>query len=54
MLNDIPYMNLLGKGRKHDIWVLRDVYDNTFADIVKEYNVSVSTIISTLSPSKWK
>ena len=44
MLNDIPYKNLLGKGRKYDVWVLRDVYDNTFADIAKEYNVSVSTI----------
>ena len=46
MLNDIPYKNLLGKGRKYDVWVLRDVYDNTFADIAKEYNVSVSTIIA--------
>ncbi len=46
MLNDIPYKNLLGKDRKYDVWVLRDVYDNTFADIAKEYNVSVSTIIS--------
>ena len=46
MLNDIPYKKLLGKGRKYDVWMLRDVYNNTFADIAREYRVSVSTIVS--------
>ena len=46
MLTDIPYKNIIGKGRNYDVWVLRDVYENTFVDIAKEYNVSVGTIIS--------
>ena len=46
MLSDIPYKNLLDKGRKYDVWMLRDVYNNTFADIAREYRVSVSTIVS--------
>lgn len=46
MLNDIPYKNIIDSGRKYDVWVLRDVYDNTFADIAREYGVSAATIIS--------
>jgi len=46
MLHDIPYESLLNNGRKYDVWMLRDVYDNTFADIAREYNVSVPIIIS--------
>ena len=46
MLNDIPYKNLMDKGRKYDVWVLRDVYNNTFVDIAKEYGVSTATIVS--------
>jgi hypothetical protein len=45
MLIDIPYKNIMGKGRYYDVWVLRDVYENTFVDIAKEYNVSVGTIV---------
>jgi len=45
MLTDIPYRNIMDNGRKYDVWVLRDVYGNTFADIAKEYGVSVCTII---------
>lgn len=46
MLSDIPYKNIMDNGRKYDVWVLRDVYDNTFADIAREYGVSVGTVIS--------
>lgn len=45
MLCDIPYKNIVDNGRKYDVWVLRDVYDYSFADIAREYGVSVSTII---------
>lgn len=44
MLQDIPYKTLLDKGRKYDVWRLRDLYGNTFADIAREYGVSVVTI----------
>lgn len=46
MLSDIPYKNIMDNGRKYNVWVLRDVYDNTFADIARKYGVSVGTIIS--------
>lgn len=45
MLSDIPYKNIMNTGRKYDVWVLRDVYGNTFPDIAKEYGVSVGTIV---------
>ena len=45
MLHDIPYKNIMSIGRNYDVWVLRDIYENTFADIAKEYNVSVGTIL---------
>lgn len=46
MLSDIPYKNIVDSGRKYDVWVLRDVYDNTFADIAREYGLSVATVVS--------
>lgn len=46
MLNDIPYKNIIDNGRKYDVWMLRDVYDNTFSDIAREYGVSVETIVN--------
>lgn len=46
MLNDIPYKNIMDKGRNYDVWVLRDVYENTFADIAKEYDISVAAVIN--------
>lgn len=46
MLRDIPYKKIVDTGRRYDVWVLRDVYDNTFADIAREYGVSVATVVS--------
>ena len=40
MLNDIPYSTLKENRRSYEIMTLRDQYDNTFADIAKEYNIS--------------
>lgn len=45
MLIDIPYKEIMDNGRKYDVWLLRDIYGNTFADIAKEYSVTVSCII---------
>lgn len=45
MLSDIPYKKIIDTGRKYDVWVLRDVYDNTFSDIAREYSVSVCTVV---------
>lgn len=45
MSNDIPYKNIMKNSRNYDVWLLRDVYDNTFVDIAKEYHVSVAAII---------
>ena len=53
MLSDIPYRNIMDKGRKYDVWVLRDVYDNTFADIAREYGVSVATIVDNYNKLLW-
>jgi len=46
MLSEIPYKNIMRHNRKYDVWVLRDVYGNTFVDIAKEYGVSRGTIVS--------
>lgn len=46
MLSDIPYKKIVDFGRKYDVWVLRDVYGNTFADIAREYGVSVACILN--------
>lgn len=46
MLSDILYKNIVDSGRKYDVWVLRDVYENTFADIAREYGLSVATAVS--------
>ena len=46
MLSDIPYKDIMNNGRKYDVWVLRDVYGNTFVDIARDYDVSVSTIVN--------
>lgn len=53
MLSDIPYKKIMDTGRKYDVWVLRDVYDNTFADIAREYGVSVGTILSNYHKILW-
>lgn len=53
MLSDIPYKNIMDTGRKYDVWVLRDVYDNTFPDIAREYGVSVGTIVSNYNKILW-
>lgn len=45
MLSDIPYKNIMENNRMYDVWMRRDVYDNTFAEIAKEYGVSVNTVI---------
>ncbi len=45
MLIDIPYKEIMDNGRKYDVWLLRDIYENTFTDIAKEYSVTVSCII---------
>lgn len=46
MLNDIPYEKIIDSGRKYEVWVLRDIYDNTFTDIAREYGVSLVCVIS--------
>lgn len=46
MLSDIPYKNIVDRGRKYDVWVLRDVYDNTFVDIAREYGLSIATVVN--------
>lgn len=46
MLSDIPYRSIMDSGCKYDVWVLRDLYDKTFAAIVREYGVSVAAVIS--------
>lgn len=46
MLSDIPYEKIKDNGRKYDVWVLRDVYGNTFSDIAREYGISVACVIS--------
>ena len=53
MLSDIPYKNIMDTGRKYDVWVLRDVYGNTFPDIAREYGVSVGTILSNYNKILW-
>lgn len=53
MLSDIPCKNIMDNGRKYDVWVLRDVYDNTFPDIAREYGVSVGTIRSNYDKILW-
>lgn len=53
MLNDIPYKNIINNGRKYNVWVLRDVYDNTFSDIAKKYGVSVGTIVDNYNKILW-
>lgn len=45
MLSDIPYQLIKDSGRKYDVWVLRDVYNNTFVDIAREYSISVATVV---------
>lgn len=46
MLIDIPYKNIKDNGRKYGVWLLRDVYGNTFADIARGYGVSQPIVIS--------
>lgn len=46
MLNEIPYKKIMEHGRRYEVWVLRDIYENTFADIAGEYGVSVACIMS--------
>lgn len=46
MLSDIPYTDITHTGCKYDVWLLRDVYDNTFADIAAEYGVSMTTVVN--------
>lgn len=41
MLKDIPYSELKEDRRAYDIMILRDQYNNTFADIAKEYGISL-------------
>lgn len=40
-MNDIPYSQLKEDRRAYDIMILRDQYNNTFADIAKEYGISL-------------
>lgn len=44
MLSYIPYKNIMDNKRKYNIWLLHDVYDNTFADIAERCGISVSTV----------
>lgn len=45
MLTDIPCSTLKQDGRAYEIMLLRDQHDNTFADISKEYNLSVARVV---------
>lgn len=40
-MKDIPYSELKEDRRAYDIMLLRDQYNNTFADIAKEYGISL-------------
>lgn len=40
MMNDIPYSELKKDKRAYDIMILRDQYNNTFAGIAKDYEIS--------------
>ena len=46
MLSDSPYTKVTDNGRRYDVWVLHDVYNNTFADIANNYGISMSTVVS--------
>lgn len=44
MIKDIEYSVLKENKRAYEIMLLRDQYDNTFADIAKEYEISVGRV----------
>lgn len=53
-LTDVPYSNLKANRQDYEIMLLRDLYNNTFADIAKAFAVSVSTASNSYYRIKWK
>lgn len=51
---DIPYRKLKENKRAYEIMQLRDLYDNTFTDIAKEYELSTSRVIQIYNKIKIK
>lgn len=54
MLKDIPYSELNQNERAYEIMLLRDQHGNTFADIAKEFALSVSSVIQIYNTVKLK
>lgn len=54
MLKDIPYSELTQNERAYEILLLRDQYGNTFADIAKEFELSVSRVTQLYNKLKFK
>lgn len=44
-MKDIPYRTLKQDKRAYEIMLLRDQYENTFADIAKEFEMSVAWVV---------
>ena len=53
-LTDIPYSALKENRRAYEIMLLRDRYDNTYADIAKEFEISPRRIIQLYHDTKIK
>lgn len=54
MLKDIPYSKLKQDGRAYEIMLLRDQYNNIYADIAKEYKMSVAWVTGKYNKLKVK
>lgn len=53
-MKDIPYSELNQDKRAYEIMLLRDQHGNTFADIAREYEISVARVIQIYNKLKLK
>ncbi len=53
-MKDIPYSELKQDERAYEIMLLRDQYDNTFTDIAKEFEISVTRVTQMYHKLKFK
>ena len=54
ILEDFPYEILKQNERSYEIMLLRDQYDNTFADIAKKYKITVARVVQIYNKIKLK
>ena len=53
-MKDIPYSVLTQDKRAYEVMLLRDQFDNTFADIAKEFEMSVSWAVQLYRRQKFR